>query len=165
MDFTLTACQMQPARWYRLACTFVFVVAVGAACATGRSTAVSAEDAALLRRLDERWYRAAIAKDAAAFADFMEEGFIAATGNGVLLDKAAWVEAVRTSTIVYQSGDHHDLQVRRYGNTAVVSGRYSVVAIRAGRPDSARGAFVATWYKRGDRWRVIGAGYSREVAR
>ena len=156
---------MPPARLYRLVCAFVVVVAGGAACATARSTTVSAEDAALLRRLDEAWYRAAIAKDAAAFADFMDEGFIAATGNGVLLDKTAWVEAVRTSTIVYRSGDHHDVQVRRYGDTAVVSGRYSVDTIRDGRPETARGSFVATWYKRGGRWRVIGAGYSREVAR
>lgn len=139
------------------------VLALGLACATTPSVSNAEDDAALLRRLDEEWYRAAIAKNATAFAEYMDDGFIAATGNGALLDKASWVEAVRTSTIVYRSGDHHDVQVRRYGNTAVVSGRYSVATIRGGQPDSARGSFVASWYRVDGRWRVIGAGYSREI--
>ena len=148
---------------HRSVCVLVMVLAAGLACATRGPASNAEDDAALLRRLDEEWYRAAIARNASAFADYMDDGFIAATGNGALLDKAAWVDAVRTSTIVYRSGDHHDVHVRRYGNTAVVSGRYSGSTIRAGRPDSARGSFVATWYKRDGRWRVIGAGYSRAI--
>jgi hypothetical protein len=62
-------------------------------------------------------------------------------------------------------GEHRDVRVQRYGDVAVVSGRYAVTTLRGGQPDSGRGSFVATWLTRGGRWRVITAGFSREVIR
>lgn len=143
--------------------TFLLVLAI-AGCAPHGDVGSSEDWAAELRRLDEEWYRAAIAKDVDAFASYMDDGFIAATGNGALIDKAAWVDAVRTSSVVYRYGEHLDVRVQRYGEVAVVSGRYIVATVREGQPDSARGSFVGTWLKRDDRWRVIAAGYNRAAA-
>ena len=142
-----------------------FLLFLAAAGCAARPEGGAQDFAAELRRLDEAWYQAAIAKDADAFTSYMDDGFIAATGNGGLIDKAGWVDAVRTSTVVYRSGEHRDVRVQRYGDVAVVSGRYVVATIRSGQPDSARGSFVATWLKRDNRWLVITAGYNREVAR
>ena len=69
------------------------------------------------------WDRAMLTNDADAIGLYMAEDWTIVGPDGSVGDKAAFLELVRSGTLSHDVMESHELKVRLYGDTAVVTGR------------------------------------------
>jgi len=69
------------------------------------------------------WDRAMVTNDADAIGQFMGDDWIIIGSDGGECDKATFLGLVRSGTLSHDVMESHDMKVRVYGDTAVVTGR------------------------------------------
>jgi len=69
------------------------------------------------------WDRAMVANDADAIGFYMADDWIIIGPDGSVGDKATFLELVRSGALTHDVMESHDLNVRIYGDTAVVTAR------------------------------------------
>jgi ketosteroid isomerase-like protein len=68
---------------------------------------------------------------------------------------AAFIKDLQTRDIVWQSVTGKDMQVRVYGDTAVVTGRFFGKGRYKGNELDERQRFTSVWIRRRGRWQAI----------
>ena len=106
---------------------------------------------------EHEWAKSAVAGDAAAFARFMDDDYVALYPDGRAVDKASWVADLRTGRDKFQSVDLHNMKVHLHGETAVVTAEYTQKATDDGKDSSGSGVYMDTWVRRNGRWQVVGS--------
>lgn len=81
---------------------------------TGRS--------AVLEAISE-WDRAMVANDPDAIGRYMADDWVIVGPDGSVGGKARFLDLVRSGTLTHDTMESHDMDVRLYGDTAVVVGR------------------------------------------
>ncbi len=69
------------------------------------------------------WDQAMVANDPEAIGAYMADDWIIIGPDGSVGDKATFLELVRSGKLLHDVMESHDLKVRVYGDTAVVTGR------------------------------------------
>jgi ketosteroid isomerase-like protein len=69
------------------------------------------------------WDRAMVANDPVAIGRYMAEDWIIVGSDGSTNNKAGFLELVRSGVLTHDVMESHDLDVRIYGDTAVMTGR------------------------------------------
>lgn len=113
-------------------------------------------EARTLLRLEDEWALGLTRRDAAVFQRLLADGFVYTEDDrtvgrdDVLHDIVAGSDTVETA-------HNEEMQVHRFGTTAIVTG-WLVVAGRGARgPFSRRYRFTDTWVRRGGRWQIVAA--------
>jgi ketosteroid isomerase-like protein len=106
--------------------------------------------------LEEEWIQAVIKRDAVAFDRLLAPSFVY-TEDDRVYTKAQLIKEVTTGTDTVVSGRNEDLTVRVYGNTAVATGWLILVGRGASGGFERRYRYTDTWWRTGNRWRVIAA--------
>jgi ketosteroid isomerase-like protein len=104
--------------------------------------------------LEKAWAAAAPARDVAAYERILADDFIGQWADGTSSTKAETVESLRTSDD-YQMSIVRDLNVRLFGETAVVNGHFAERATSAGQDLTGEYAFIDVWVKRDARWQCV----------
>ncbi len=113
---------------------------------------------------EHEWVRVTLKGDANAFASFIADGYAVLRSSGQFVDKATWVNAIRSGGTRYETVELRDLQVRfPRDDVAVVTGGYSQTGIADGRDNSRTGVYINTWIRVGSRWQVVSSGFVRSV--
>jgi ketosteroid isomerase-like protein len=73
--------------------------------------------------VSDAWDRAMVTNDPEAIGLHMADDWIIVGTDGSVGDKAAFLELVRSGKLTHDVMESHDLKVRVYGDTAVVTGR------------------------------------------
>ncbi|HWN42197.1 MAG TPA: nuclear transport factor 2 family protein [Thermoanaerobaculia bacterium] len=73
--------------------------------------------------VSDAWDRAMVTNDPEAIGLYMADDWIIVGTDGSVGDKAAFLELVRSGKLTHDVMESHDLKVRVYGDTAVVTGR------------------------------------------
>lgn len=144
------------------------LVVVAAALATGctggqpattSTPAANAGDAELMVRQSEKeWVTAIVQKDTATIERLLADDFIGTT-NDVRYGKAEAVNDVKTG--VHDTLDMDDVQVRLYGNAAVVTFDQKERSRHGEEDFSGHYLFTNVWVKQGDRWVAVSSHGSR----
>src|SRR5262249_30288888 len=93
-------------------------------------------------------------RDKAALDRILAADFIFTDDEGAVYDKAQYIEAA-TKIIKVDSYDTDDNTVRVYGDTAVVTGRWTGRMTIDGKDASGSFRYTDTFVKRQGRWQVI----------
>jgi hypothetical protein len=112
-----------------------------------------------LKRLEDEWLNSYLRGDKQTFDQIVADDFTRTDESGKFATKVeekALVQAPPAS--VKASLTNEDLQVREYGNAAIVTGRI-VSKVQGGLNFQSR--FTDTFLKRNGRWQVIARHYSR----
>ena len=119
---------------------------------------VSAQDtvARALLRLEDDWAVALIRRDAAVFQRLLADGFIYSE-NDRTVDRAAVLHDIVAGPDTVETAHNEDMQIHRFGATAVVTGWLIVGGHGANGPFSRRYRFTDTWVRRGGRWQIVAA--------
>ncbi|MGH9358321.1 MAG: nuclear transport factor 2 family protein [Terriglobia bacterium] len=80
--------------------------------------------------------------------------------NGEFLNKAQVLENLRSGKTKYDSIKHHDVRVRIYGNTAILTGTSTTDLVYGGKPMNRFRWFGEVWVKQNGRWQLV----AREVS-
>ncbi|MEP6848470.1 MAG: nuclear transport factor 2 family protein [Acidobacteriota bacterium] len=136
------------------------VNAVAQSSISKRDAKISAE----LTQLEKDIGEANIRRDKAFFERIEADEFIFTDSVGGLTTKAEDVASLDKPSGEFKLASYEvdDVQVRIYGNTAVVTGRAATVSKGKERETTSRSRFTDVFVRRGGQWQIV-AGHSSRI--
>ena len=113
-----------------------------------------------IRQLDDERIQAQIHADAAALERIYADDFIGVGPSGTVRTKPQVISDFTSGELKFQSITTDDVQVRVYGNTAVETGRSTMIGQDRGKAVPRDNRFTRVWVKRQGRWRLVPNHYS-----
>jgi ketosteroid isomerase-like protein len=124
----------------------------------GQRAAAEAERA--VRQQDQERIHAQIAADTIALRRIYADDFLGIGPTGVVRNKSEVVADFTSHALTYQSITTSDVLVRVYGNTAVETGRSTMVGQDRGKTVPRDNRFTRVWVMKDGRWQLVANHYS-----
>jgi ketosteroid isomerase-like protein len=124
----------------------------------GQRAAAEAERA--VRQQDQERIHAQIAADTIALRRIYAGDFLGIGPTGVVRNKSEVVADFTSHALTYQSITTSDVLVRVYGNTAVETGRSTMVGQDRGKTVPRDNRFTRVWVMKDGRWQLVANHYS-----
>ena len=124
---------------------------------TGGASATSPDSAARaeILKLEEERNQAIVHGDAAALERMTDDDYSFITLRGELRTKKEIVQGFKSGSFHYESREISDLNVRLFGNTAVVTGRSNQKGKENGKDYSGDYRFTRVYVKQDGRWLTV----------
>ena len=132
----------------------VRITMIAAALALGAVSAFAVSPSEELARQAEAWDKAIIRKDRAAIAENMAEDFRQISARGDVASKAAFLDAIMSPKLVINPYGVEDMDIRVYGDVALVSGRTRMSGNYDGKPFGSHYRYVDVYVRKEGKWRV-----------
>jgi ketosteroid isomerase-like protein len=113
-----------------------------------------------VQQQDQERIRAQIAADSVALRQIYADDFLGIGPTGVVRNKADVIADFTSRALTYQSITTAEVRVRVYGNTAVETGRSTMVGQDRGKPVPRENRFTRVWVKTAGRWQLVTNHYS-----
>ncbi len=113
-------------------------------------------DTRALLRLEDDWARALVKRDTVVFERLLAAGFVY-TEDDTTMDRATVLHEVGSGSDTVTAARNEDMQVHRFGATALVTGWLIVQGRGSNGSFDRRYRFTDTWVKGGGRWQIVGA--------
>ncbi len=133
-------------------------IALGQKQGARRDSKSSVEQA--IRQVDHERIQAQIDADAVALYRIYADDFIGIGPSGTVRTKPQVISDFTSGELKFQSITTDDVRVRVYGNTAVETGRSTMIGQDKGRRVPHENRFTRVWIKQGGRWRLVANHYS-----
>jgi ketosteroid isomerase-like protein len=108
-----------------------------------------------LLKINKEYDEALVRGDIAALDLIFGDEFIYTSTSGEVVNKRQQLELVRSGLMKIASGVSDDLQVRLYGNVALVLGSFKARGQFKGQAFDSTERYTSVWIKRGRRWQLI----------
>jgi ketosteroid isomerase-like protein len=119
----------------------------------------------IIRHVDQERIQAQIGADAAALDRIYADDFIGIGPSGVARTKPQVIADFTSGNLRFQSITTDDVRVRVYGNTAVETGRSTMIGQDGAKPVPRDNRFTRVWVKQQRGWRLVSNHYSPLVTR
>jgi ketosteroid isomerase-like protein len=116
--------------------------------------------AQVIRELDQERIQAQIGADRVALERIYADDFIGIGPSGTVRTKPQVLSDFTSGTLKFQSITTDDVQVRVYGNTAVETGRSTMIGQDKNKAVPVDNRFTRVWVKQHGRWRLVANHYS-----
>ena len=113
-----------------------------------------------VQQQDQVRIRAQIAADTVALRRIYADDFLGIGPTGVVRNKAEVIADFTTHALTYQSITTTEVRVRVYGNTAVETGRSTMVGQDKGKEVPRENRFTRVWVMTDGRWQLVANHYS-----
>ena len=133
-------------------------IALGQKQSARRDSKKSVEQA--IRQVDHERIQAQIEADAVALDRIYADDFIGIGPSGTVRTKAQVISDFTSGDLKFQSITTDDVRVRLYGNTAVETGRSTMIGQDRGKAVPRNNRFTRVWIKKVGRWRLVSNHYS-----
>src|SRR6187401_1173360 len=117
----------------------------------------------VIRKLDNERIQAQIHADATAIDRIYAADFIGVGPSGRVRTKPQVISDFTSGDLKFQSITTDDVQVRVYENTAVETGRSTMVGKDKGKAVPRDTRFTRVWVKQAGRWRLVANHYSLRI--
>jgi hypothetical protein len=117
--------------------------------------ASEAEEIASVKLQEEAFRQAELKYDREAARQILAEEFVIVGNHGENLSRAEFIDLVGDKADPLEVLEYGDLQVRIYGQTALVRSTIHERAVYGGKRDEYRGLRTAMWVKRDGRWQCV----------
>ena len=114
----------------------------------------------VIRQLDHERIQAQIDADAAALERIYAADFIGVGPSGVVRTKPQVISDFTSGELKFQSITTDEVQVRIYGNTAIETGRSTMIGQDKGKTVPRDTRFTRVWIKQQGHWRLVLNHYS-----
>ena len=128
--------------------------------ATAARAAPASDPIMALGQLDRARIQAQIGADAAALDRLYAEDFIGIGPSGTVRTKAQVIADFTSGSLRFQSITADDVRWRVYGDTAVETGRSTMIGQDRGKAVPRDNRFTRVWVKRQHRWQLVANHYS-----
>jgi ketosteroid isomerase-like protein len=119
----------------------------------------------IIRHVDQERIQAQIGADTAALDRIYADDFIGIGPSGVVRTKSQVIADFTSGNLRFQSITADDVRVRVYGNTAVETGRSTMIGQDGAKPVPRDNRFTRVWVKQQRGWRLVSNHYSPLVTR
>ncbi len=113
------------------------------------------EAEAKIRRLENEWVQLAVHNDGAGYGRLLADEFISIRADGVVKTKADRIKAFSSGSIQTEVLELSDMQVRTYGNVAVVTGLATRKDTIDGKARDFQYRYTRVWILRDDKWQCV----------
>jgi ketosteroid isomerase-like protein len=113
-----------------------------------------------VQQQDQERIRAQITADSVALRRIYADDFLGIGPTGVVRNKAEVIADFTSHALTYQSITTAEVRVRAYGNTAVETGRSTMVGQDRGKPVPRDNRFTRVWVMTAGRWQLVANHYS-----
>ena len=134
----------------------LLVALVLAAQAPSTRGAAPDAEARVLLRLEDDWAVGLTRRDGALFQRLLARGFVY-TEDDRTVDRDAVLHDIVAGPDTVASAHNEEMQVHRFGATAIVTGWLDVTGHGPGGPFHRRYRFTDTWLRRAGRWQIVAA--------
>jgi ketosteroid isomerase-like protein len=97
-----------------------------------------------LMRADSGWFERAFVDD-----------YLLILGDATTYTKSEYIRQLTSRELIWETATGQDQRVRIYGDTAVVTGRFSGKGRLNGKPFTTDERFTSVWIKRHGRWNAV----------
>lgn len=108
-----------------------------------------------VQELEERRWAALVAADTGTLRELFADRMSYTHSNALVDTKHSYINAIEDGTVSYVAVDPSDVQVRIFGDTAVVTGRAVIDARGGGNDFRLQARYSAVWAKLDDQWRFV----------
>jgi ketosteroid isomerase-like protein len=108
-----------------------------------------------LLRTNREYDEALVRGDAGALERIYADEFVYTTFDGEVRDKAQQIAFTRSGDLKLESGRSDDVRVRVYGDTAVMTGRFTAKGQFRGEKIEVHERYTAVWVRSRGRWRLV----------
>jgi ketosteroid isomerase-like protein len=108
-----------------------------------------------LREVTADWDRAMVTNDPEAIGSFMADDWTIIGPDGREDDKEAFLALVRAGTVTHDVMESHDLRIRVYGDTAIVTARGVSGGRYRGQPFRLVERATSVFVRRQGRWQCV----------
>ena len=108
-----------------------------------------------LKQMEDDWQKALKNKEAAPLRRIIAEDWVATDEKGKVLNREPYISQTTSNPDVIESAENFDMQVRVYGNTAVVTGGTREKGTRNGTAYTDTYRWTDVFGKRGGRWQAV----------
>jgi len=119
----------------------------------------------VIKKLDDERIQAQIHADATALDRIYADDFIGVGPSGRVRTKPQVISDFTSGDLKFQSITTDDVQVRVYGNTAVETGRSTMIGQDKGQTVPRDTRFTRVWVKQQWRWWLVANHYSSQITR
>jgi ketosteroid isomerase-like protein len=112
-------------------------------------------DVAELTRLSDAWDQAIVRKDEKAVADNMAEDFRQIDGYGNLETRKSFVAGILDPKLTIDPYTVEELEVRLYGDTALLSGRTHMTGKYDGKVFESNYRYIDIYVRRNGAWKIV----------
>ncbi|MGH9813329.1 MAG: nuclear transport factor 2 family protein [Candidatus Acidiferrales bacterium] len=105
--------------------------------------------------LSHAWDRAMVENDAEAIGRYMADDWVIIGSDGRVGDKATFLALVKSGALTHDVMESHDLNVRVYGDAAVVTARGVSEGKYQGQPFRERERVSCVFVRQGGQWRCV----------
>ena len=125
--------------------------------ATEPSVSTVVDDLDTLRRLNDDYIAAVLARDARRFSELLADDFLCTLPNGSLIDRPAFLAELAQPRPI-DGLKIEDVNIRLFGDVAIVHARTTFT-----RPDGTPGAgrYTDVWARRRGEWLAVAAQFTR----
>lgn len=140
----------------RISMLFVWTATLGAGLLCGQSAKMDADELARQEtvKVDDAFNKAIMEKDGPALERILADD-LSWVARGDRLNKAQVIADVKSENLHFKSLTHEGLQIKIFGNTAVVTGHSTSVLEYKGKLWSTPRLFTTVYMKLGDRWQMV----------
>jgi len=140
---------------YAMLLTLVFSALVVGQGTTKSKEAQAGGTEQQLKQMEDDWQKATRAKDVASLKRIIAEDWVATDDKGKALNREQYISQTTSNSDVIQSNENTDMQVRVYGDTAVVTGGLTEKGMRGGTAYTDTYKWTDVFVKRGDHWQAV----------
>ena len=108
-----------------------------------------------LLKLENEFARAVTSNNADTLDRLLADDWIIVEPDGSIIDKARFLEVIRSGALSHESMKSTDLKVRVYGNTAVVTGLTTSKGKFMGQDFTSCERATDIFVKQSDRWQCV----------
>jgi ketosteroid isomerase-like protein len=108
-----------------------------------------------LLRVNKEYDEALVRGDAVALERIFGEEFVYTSTSGEVLNKSQQLEQIKSGALKIASGTSEGVQVRLYGNIALMLGSFIANGQFRGQAFDSTERYTSIWVKRAGRWQLI----------
>ena len=116
-----------------------------------------------IRQLDNERIQAQIHADASALDRIYADDFVGVGPSGTVRAKPQVISDFTSGDLKFQSITTDEVQVRVYGNTAVETGRSTMIGQDEGQTVPRDTRFTRVWVRQQGRWKLVANHYSSQT--
>jgi ketosteroid isomerase-like protein len=108
-----------------------------------------------LLRIEKEFSHAIVTNDAEAVARFLADDWIIVDPDGGVIDKARFLDVIRSGALTHEAMASDDIRVRIYGNTAIVTALTTTKGKFGGQPFTTRERATDVFISQNGRWLCV----------
>ncbi len=113
-------------------------------------------DSATVRDVHDAWFEGLLSEDTTIVSRVLSPDVTLGFPGGDLMPRETFLSYLQGGDLFYDAADHHALQVRVYGDAAILTGQSTLRYRFRGVSDSERLTYTAVYVRSGIGWQMVG---------